>query len=328
RALGLHLTEFHCGYRAYSLRALARIDFSQMTNDFHFDTEIIIKLHHQRFRIVEVPIPTAYGNEICYVNGVRYASDVVRAVHRYKQVCRSTRRYPEFAEYFVHYPIKRAKHSSHYYVQRLVGTGHDVLDIGCGEGFFAAELAKNGNRTAGIDALSAPQVASALEQYVRADLESGIEPALERLEVRRFDYILLLDVLEHLRRPERILCQAARALKDNGRIVVSVPNVANITVRLMLLFGRFNYKERGILDRTHLRFYTHRTARRLVEEAGYEIVEKKATVMPIELVLGLAPENPLMRACNATLAALTRLMPGLLGYQVILVARKTRTQAP
>ncbi|MBV9742465.1 MAG: class I SAM-dependent methyltransferase, partial [Acidobacteriia bacterium] len=191
--------------------------------------------------------------------------------------------------------------------------------------FFAAELAKSGNRTAGIDALPAPKVASALEQYVRADLESGIQGALERLEGGPFDFVLMLDVLEHLRRPERILSQAARALKDNGRIVVSVPNVANITVRLMLLFGRFNYKERGILDRTHLRFYTHKTASRLVEDSGYEIVEKKTTVMPIELVLGLAPENLVMRAFNATLAALTRIMPGLLGYQVILVARKLDT---
>src|SRR4029453_15355142 len=66
-ALGLKLTEFHSGYRAYDLHALAAIDFSNMTNDFHFDTEIIIKLHHQHFRIREVPIPTYYGKEICYV---------------------------------------------------------------------------------------------------------------------------------------------------------------------------------------------------------------------------------------------------------------------
>jgi glycosyltransferase involved in cell wall biosynthesis len=323
RALSLHLTEFHCGYRAYSLRALDHIDFSRMTNDFHFDTEIIIKLHHQRFRIMEVPIPTAYGDEICYVNGMRYASDVVRAVYRYKQTCRSTRRYPEFAEYFVHYPIKQAKHSSHYSVQRLVGSNQEVLDLGCGEGTFADELAKNGNRTVGVDAVPAPSVSSALHEFVRLDLESGIEPLLQSLGSRRFDYVLMLDILEHLRSPEQILSQAGGALRENGRIIVSLPNVANITVRLMLLFGRFNYTERGILDRTHLRFYTHKTARRLLEQSGYEIVRKENTVMPVELVLGLAPENILMRALNAILAALTSLMPGLLGYQIIFVARKS-----
>jgi glycosyltransferase involved in cell wall biosynthesis len=323
RALGLQLTEFHCGYRAYSLRALDQIDLSKMTNDFHFDTEIIIKLQHQRLRIIEVPIPTAYGDEICYVNGMKYARDVVRAVHRYKQTCRSTRRYPEFSEYFVHYPIKQSKHSSHYCVERLVGSNQEVLDIGCGEGTFAAELAKNGNRTVGVDAVPGSSVSPALDEFFRLDLESGLEPLLQTLGSRRFDYVLMLDILEHLRCPERILSQAADALRDNGRIIVSLPNVANIAVRLMLLFGRFNYTERGILDRTHLRFYTHKTARQMLEQAGYEIVGKENTVVPIELVLGLAPEGILMRALNALLAGLTALMPRLFGYQIIFVARKT-----
>src|SRR5204862_5572409 len=76
RSLGLTLTEFHSGYRAYDLHAIKKIDFTQMTDDFHFDTEIIIKLHHQGYKIKEVPIPTYYGTEICYVNGMKYARDV------------------------------------------------------------------------------------------------------------------------------------------------------------------------------------------------------------------------------------------------------------
>src|ERR1700687_3532659 len=136
RALGMNLSEFHSGYRAYNLHALRNIDFTHMTNDFHFDTEIIIKLHHQRYRIKEVPIPTYYGDEICYVNGMSYARDVARAVRRYKQTCRSFRCFPEFQEYFVHYPIKQSKYSSHYFARQMVGTNQDVLHVGCGEGFF------------------------------------------------------------------------------------------------------------------------------------------------------------------------------------------------
>jgi glycosyltransferase involved in cell wall biosynthesis len=97
-ALGMNLSEFHSGYRAYSLHALRNIDFSHMTDDFHFDTEIIIKLHHQHYRIQETPIPTYYGDEICYVNGMRYARDVARAVRRYKQTRRSVQCFPEFQE--------------------------------------------------------------------------------------------------------------------------------------------------------------------------------------------------------------------------------------
>src|ERR1700691_3440887 len=152
-ALGLNLTEFHSGYRAYSLAALRKIDFSRMTDDFHFDTEIIIKLNHQGFAIGEVPIPTYYGNEICYVNGMRYARDVFRAVRRYRRTCRAVARYPEFAEYFVHYPIKHSKDSSHDYARRMVCSNQEVLDIGCGEGILASEIKQNGNRVTGIDRL-------------------------------------------------------------------------------------------------------------------------------------------------------------------------------
>ena len=92
-----------------------------MTNDFHFDTEIIIKLHHQNFRIKEVPIPTYYGNEICYVNGLKYAKAIVRAVQRYKETSRAVHRYPEYQEYFVPYAIKRSRYSSHEYASQLIG---------------------------------------------------------------------------------------------------------------------------------------------------------------------------------------------------------------
>jgi hypothetical protein len=104
-------------------------------------------------------------------------------------------------------------------------------------------------------------------------------------------------------------------------VIVSVPNVANVTVRLALLLGRFTYTERGILDRTHLRFFTRRTARRFLEENGCDVLECRATVMPLELVLGLSPGNPLMRALNTALGAATRMFPGLLGYQFVFVVR-------
>jgi 2-polyprenyl-3-methyl-5-hydroxy-6-metoxy-1,4-benzoquinol methylase len=324
RALGMNLTEFHSGYRAYNLEALRNIDFSHMTDDFHFDTEIIIKLHHQGYRIKEVPIPTYYGNELCYVDGMKYARDVARAVRRYKETCRSVRRYPEFQEYFVHYPIKRTKYSSHYYARRMAGSNRDVLDIGCGEGFFAAELAKSGNRVTGIDNRTVPVEAQAFERYFQADLEQGITPAVEQLSGQRFDRVLLLDVLEHLSQPEKILQQCHDVLKREGQLVVSLPNVANIAVRLMLLLGHFDYQERGLLDKTHLRFFTRKTARRLLENNGYAIVEERQTVIPIELLLGWSPMNPVLRILNRLLALATWTMPGLFGYQVVFTARSLR----
>jgi 2-polyprenyl-3-methyl-5-hydroxy-6-metoxy-1,4-benzoquinol methylase len=321
RSLGMKLTEFHSGYRAYSLHALRRIDLSRMTNDFHFDTEIIIKLQHQGFQILEVPIPTYYGNEICYVNGMKYAKNVIRAIGRYKRTLRGVKIHPEFGEYHMHYPLKESKYSSHDHCRRECGSGNEVLDVGCGEGFFARSIQENDNRVVGIDALAQPRCADAFEQYISADLDHGLSEALPALGDRKFDIVLLQDVLEHVRCPEQLLEQCHSWLKPRGRLVVTVPNVANITVRLALLFGRFEYAPRGILDNTHLRFYTRKSVRRLLTDHGYEIEKQKMTVMPVELARGVSPRRWWMRALNYLLAGITWLFPGLFGYQVLLVGR-------
>ena len=320
-ALGMNLTEFHSGYRAYNLHALREIAFSKMTDNFHFDTEIIIKLHHQRFRILEVPIPTYYGEEICYVNGVKYAKDVFRAVRRYKRCVRSVVRHPEFEEYFVHYPIKHSKHSSHSYALEWAGSHHTILDVGCGKGFLAEELAKNDNRLTGIDILPKAAVLPALEQYYPADLSDSIAHIIDKLPSERFDRVLLLDVLEHITTCDRLVRECRPALKSSGVLIVSVPNIANIWVRLTLLFGRFPYAERGILDRTHVRFFTRKTARAFLEQNGYIILEERCTSIPLELVLGWSPSNPIMKTLTSVLGIITRLLPGLLGYQIMFTAK-------
>jgi glycosyltransferase involved in cell wall biosynthesis len=323
RALGLHLTEFHSGYRAYSLHALRSIDFARMTDDFHFDTEIIIKLHHQNFRIREVPIPTYYGEELCYVNGMRYAWNVFKAVRHYKRTIQAAKCYPEFSEYFVHYAPKQGKYSSHYYLRQLAGRNQDILDCGCGEGFQAQELARNGNRVVGVDALSTPALDSAFEAYIPADLGHGLTDAFPVLQGRQFDKVLLMDILEHLPNPELLLQHCRKVLKPTGQALISVPNVANISVRLMLLLGRFSYADRGIMDRTHLRFFTRKTAQRLIETNGYRVVKWKTTAIPVELVLGLKPDSAVARFAANLLGVFTAILPGLLGYQFVFVASAT-----
>lgn len=324
-ALRMKLTEFHSGYRAYDLNVLDQIDFSQMTHDFHFDTEIIIKLHHQRCRIKEVPIPTYYGDEICYVNGMKYAKDVLRAVVHYKLTISGARTYAEFAEYREHYPLKHTAHSSHEIFRHLLGNGERVLDLGAGEGYFAAAVADRQNWITGVDTLAKPQHHKAFATYIQADLNQGLQPILEQIGEHSFDKLLLQDVLEHLYSPERVLEDCHHVLRPEGQLLISVPNVANITIRLALLFGRFNYSERGILDKTHLRFFTRASARQFLEAHGYEIMQQEMTNMPFEMVLGLRGDQPMVKTFNRLLAVLTRFMPGLLGYQVILVAKSKRT---
>jgi len=322
--LGMQLTEFHSGYRAYSLHALRQIDFSHMTDDFHFDTEIIIKFRHQGLRIKEVPIPTYYGNEICYVNGMKYAKDVVRAVRRYKRTINAFAIYPEFAEYITHYPLKQSRFSSHDLICHLVGRGQTVLDLGCGKGFLAEELTAQGNHVVGVDTLPETQNC-AVESYYSADLNAGLRSISDTLGQTTFSRVLLADVLEHLTTPDNILRDCHAVLDPTGQLIVSLPNVANISVRLALLCGRFNYSARGILDKTHVHFYTRKTARALLRDNGYEILKEDTTIIPVELVLGLAPQSPLVKALGYILRFCTRLMPGLCGYQLLFVARSGQT---
>ncbi|MBI5101811.1 MAG: methyltransferase domain-containing protein [Nitrospirae bacterium] len=327
-ALGLDLSEFHSGYRAYSLDVLRRIDMTRMTDDFHFDTQIIIKLNHQGFRIKEVPIPTYYGNEICYVNGMKYAWDVFTSVVHYKRTVRALERYPEYSEYFVHYPMKESNYSSYYYFKRWVGQNQCVLDLGCGEGFFAKKLAEDNNVVVGVDMLPDPKCRESLQKYLCSDLSNGLDKCVADLSGKTFDRILLQDILEHVGNPAQLLSDCNHLLKPHGRLLVSVPNVANISVRLSLLFGKFEYSERGILDRTHLRFYTRKTARKLLAETGYQVLSTVMTVMPVELALGLPAGSGVMRAATRILAFFTSVFPGLLGYQILLLARSDAPEKP
>jgi len=320
--LGMRLSDFHTGYRAYNLHALKKINLANMTDDFHFDTEMLIKLNHQHYVIDEVPIPAYSATELQFLTGLRYSWNVFQAVRRYKKTAWSSRCYPEFEEYFIHYPIKHSKYSSHYYAQQMAGSNHDVLDVSCGEGFFAAEIAKQGNRVTGVDALPEVSERAALAEYFSVDLNDGLGEVVEQLHGRRFDRILLLDILEHLFDPERILKQCKDLLQEDGEVIVSVPNVANISVRLSLLFGNFDYADRGILDRTHIRWFTRKTARQFLLDAGYRIVAERETVIPIALALGISPTGILFAMINSALAMLTRLLPSLFGYQIMLVARR------
>jgi hypothetical protein len=103
---------------------------------------------------------------------------------------------------------------------------------------------------------------------------------------------------------------------------VSVPNIANITVRIGLLFGVFEYRERGILDNTHLRFYTMRTIRRDLENAGFRVIAVRGSSIPIRLIVGRFTPDFLVRAGEKILSVLTRLWLSLFAYQIVVVASR------
>lgn len=154
---------------------------------------------------------------------------------------------------------------------RLTNPETKVLEVGCATGRLAEKLriAKK-CYVVGIefDKEMSNIAKSACDQLIIEDIETlkGL-PFPEKF----FDVIVFGDVLEHLKNPQNILFLFSKYLSDKGYILVSIPNVAFFYIRLGLLFGNFNYTEHGILDKTHLRFFTFDTSKKLIHNAGYNI---------------------------------------------------------
>lgn len=315
-ALGMNLSEFHSGYRVYSVAALAKIPFEANSDDFHFDTQIIIQLKAGGFRIKEVPIPTYYGDEISRVNGLKYARDVVRSVLEFRQHEAGLADRPEYAHSpRARYADKRSPYSSHQRIVQAVKPGSRVLDVGCADGAIARALGERGCHVVGVDSRDAAAARAACDRFYVADLDGGDwQP-----EERGFDYILFADVLEHLRDPS-ILGRSRAWLAPRGRVIASTGNVALWFMRLSLLAGRFHYAPRGILDETHVRLYTRATFRALVERHGFRVVDEDVTVIPLEQLLARAEQARVVGALEQLEYSLARSWPELFAYQLILQA--------
>ena len=313
------LSEFHSGYRIYAIPALASIPFELNANAFHFDTEIIVQLLRARLRIVELPIPTYYGEEICRVNGLRYAKDVIKAsmvscaqnwgvLYERKFDVRKN----DLQDVYV---SKLGFDSSHTRAAARVTPGSHVLDAGCGNGILTQSLLGKGCRVVGMDR-QAPLATSGMEKFVRHNLNDPKFP----VDIGDFDYVLLLDVLEHLHSPENF----AELLRESSRsgkyptVIISVPNVAFFVTRFQLLIGQFNYGTRGILDSTHSRLFTFATIYRLIEQAGYQIDAVEGIPAPYPLAFGNNVFSRTLLALNRTLIRISR---GLFSYQILVVAR-------
>lgn len=312
---GMNLTEWHSGYRAYRVDSLAEVPFESNSDDFDFDTEIILQLHEAGKSIVEVPIPTYYGNEICYVNGMKYAKDVVKDVARYR-LHKMGFGSGEMAFAEEGYELKMSPSSSH---RKLIAWVSEqppkrVLDLGCSNGRLGELLRLSGHTVVGVDFEKINGVVDRLDDFVVADLNQGI-PA----EVGSgFDVVLMADVLEHLIRPENLLSQVRDVLAPRGVALASVPNMAHWYPRLRVASGRFDYERRGVFDAGHLRFFTRRSFERLAEKSGLRIRRRSISGLPVEAADrgGPAPSwvTSLLAGADKTGMALA---PNIFAYQLL-----------
>jgi 2-polyprenyl-3-methyl-5-hydroxy-6-metoxy-1,4-benzoquinol methylase len=157
-------------------------------------------------------------------------------------------------------------------VTRLAGSGRDVLELGCAGGAMSAVLSGHyGCRIIGVEMeeAAAEQARAFCQQVIVANLDA---PGWEtQLEGASFDTVVVADVLEHLRDPLDCLKRVRRLLKDDGQLIVSVPNIAHGGVLAALLANDFPYRETGLLDRTHVHFFTSLTLDQMLLRAGFQI---------------------------------------------------------
>lgn len=150
-------------------------------------------------------------------------------------------------------------------------TARSVLEIGCGDGSFAAGLKQI--RPVHVTAIEPfPRAAAVARSRVDVLLETGAEEGLRALAGQAFDCIVCNDVLEHLVDPESVLVAAAQLLAADGVVVASLPNVRYMPVlRALVLRGEWRYTNEGVLDRTHLRFFTQKSIREMFVATGYRL---------------------------------------------------------
>jgi 2-polyprenyl-3-methyl-5-hydroxy-6-metoxy-1,4-benzoquinol methylase len=163
-----------------------------------------------------------------------------------------------------------------------VKNGAAVLEVGPGDGVVSRWLKSDkGCRTIGVEYV--PQAAARARDAFDDMLVGNIEDRamLSALQAHApFDFVIFADVLEHLVDPWEVLRQMHTLLVPDGHVLLSMPNVAHWTVRLNLLRGRFDYTDGYLMDRTHLRWFTFRTAQELAVQTGYRVVDQAAVYKP------------------------------------------------
>jgi SAM-dependent methyltransferase len=223
------------------------------------------------------------------------------------------------------YAFKLSDNSSH---GRVLSMMEDrppcrVLDVGCGPGWLADELRLRGHHVTGVDLVEHPDVRRRTDRFVQADLDAGLPEEV----LGGYDVILAADVLEHVREPERLIRQMTDCLAENGVVLASVPNISHWYPRSRVALGLFNYDQRGILDRTHMRFFTRRSFLALARRCRLEPRSSSHAGLPLDVITP-GRRGLLGRAVRRFDASMVRAWPTLFAYQFVYELSPRRTSVP
>lgn len=322
--LNVPLSELSHAVRVFSGVALNGIPYGCNGEGTNFDSELLIQCRAWGSGIEEVCLETALTVKTplgillkqrvgLFLQGIKYRLHQLHLI-----------RDPRFLLKFPHlYTLKESPYSSHSIIVRLVKENSVTLDVGCGPGLLASLLKKKNNRVTGLD-VSDSTTPDTMEEYYRVDLEKD-----EVWNVRRaYDFVLLADVLEHIRNPEQVLRNSTKVLASHGRLIASTGNIAIWFYRLSLLMGRFNYGERGVLDRGHVHLYTIANFEKLLLKNGFRIIKKHYTNIPFEFLFESTGRSAIIKFIDWTYSRFVLLMPTLFAYQIIIEAEPRGSEVP
>ena len=216
-------------------------------------------------------------------------------------------------------PSRLNPYEAHAIILRQIPSNSRVLDIGCATGYLGHYLIEEqGCLVDGIEC--SPQAAEVAGQYYRHIWVGSVEDEELLASIPGpYDVVMCAALIEHLVNPDLVLQSLRRLLTPQGRSVVSIPNVAHCSVRWRLFIGRWDYTDYGLLDRTHLRFYTLDTGRALIESAGYRVEKiewSNVGAGPLEIGLRWLP-----RGRYRLRHWLVNRFPTWFGYEFIFVSK-------
>jgi len=317
--MGSHLSEFHSGYRSYKVEALKKILFLKNSNDFHFDTDIIIQFFAQNLSIKEVSMPTHYGDEICRVDGFKYAWNCIKSVIKYRLHRVGLFYQPSLdikTPSLRNYSEKKHGNTLHAFIQNLHWKDSDIVaDLGGNDGTLSDAIARKTHSVTAVD-IEKPHASLPNTHNIAFDLNQDFTLTLGK---KKYNRVLALDIIEHLSDPETSIERIHTIMKDGGILCASTANIAYILMRLTHFVGWFNYGKRGILDKTHHRLFTVYSFKHLLKTNGFRIRK----------VIGFGPpladqiSNTGLIAFIDTLSGkLARLVPSLFAFNFLIIAEK------
>ena len=309
---GSSFSDWHAPICAYSREAIESTNFLLSPNGQGFNADLLLQIKSAGLQILEIREESIPASKVKISDAIVSLSAVLK--HRLRIM--------GFAPSYVLKPSYRFKfnaYSSHSQISEYLKNlpAGKILDLGCADGQLSEIASSHGHEVTAVD-IAPPKSLTSKVKFIQHNLENGLPTTTSE----KFNLVLCADILEHLRNPDVLLSNILSILTDDGSVLVSIPNFGHWYPRIRVLLGRFDYDARGILDQSHLRFFSRRSFLKISSLAGFDASQVSMTGTPFEVMLREAPQRRfkwdfLLSFLSKCDRVLCKIRPNLFAYQFI-----------